>query len=120
MKILSHENVRDTPEHRERRRIETFDQTAGCDVHFDGESVSLALQATISPDKPRSLQIHIHCRLFAEVLQQFAKTASSTETPYGKELRNAAKALYLSLAANGDDRSDLTAEEEVLLLHVLE
>ena len=67
--------------------------------------------------------------LFAEILRDLAKTASSmasNDTAHQGTLRDAAKALYLALEAgacggkDADPISKMTPEEEVLLLHIME
>ena len=70
--------------------------------------------------------MHFHYALFAEILQDLAKTVASvplSDTAHRDMLRNAAKALYRALEPAGNDKADLagmTPEQEVLLLHVME
>jgi hypothetical protein len=114
--------------------IGTFERSARFDAHLDQAGISLALHRTGDAETRRSVHMHFHYALFADILRDLAKTVSGMpleDTAHRKTVREAAKALYLSLddrakvAAAGakkkaDDVSELTPEEEVLLLHVLE
>jgi hypothetical protein len=87
--------------------------------------------------------MHFHYALFAEILRELAKTVSSLplgDATHQDALREGAKALYLALDADAkdaggnsgkerhdrrvrkdeDDLSQMTPDEEVLLLHVME
>ena len=81
--------------------------------------------------------MHFHYALFAEILQDLAKTVSKmppADAEHRNVLREGANALYRALGSRpGDDRSkkrgtrmaatdpsQMTPEEEVLLLHVME
>jgi hypothetical protein len=70
--------------------------------------------------------MHFHYALFAEILQDLAKTVASmppSDAAHRDMLRDAAKALYRALDPARNDKADLagmTPEEEVLLLHVME
>ena len=77
----------------------------------------------------KTVRMHLHYALFAEILRDLAKTVSSmplNDAAQQNTLRDAAKALYLALDARAcgskddDDTSKMTPGEEVLLLHVLE
>jgi hypothetical protein len=65
--------------------------------------------------------------LFADILRDLAKTASSlpaSDLAHRAILRDAAQALYSALQASNrsgeDGTAGLTAQEEVGLLHILE
>jgi hypothetical protein len=70
--------------------------------------------------------MHFHYALFAEILQDLAKTVAAmplSDAAHRDMLRDAAKALYRALEPARNDKTDLagmTPEEEVLLLHVME
>jgi hypothetical protein len=107
----------------------TFERTARFDAHLDEAGISLNLYRTGSAEVRKSVHMHFHFALFAEILRDLARTVSSV--PLGDEahrdaLLDGAKALYLALEpasrAKKDDSdiSELTPEEEVQLLHVLE
>lgn len=123
--------------------IGTFERSSRFDAHLDQTGVSLTLERTGDATVRKSVRMHLHYGLFADILNDLAKTASSI--PPGDEthrdaLRAAAAALCRSLEGEPTDEirrfgaserpqsnwkgkdgvSDLTPEEEVLLLHVLE
>lgn len=114
--------------------IGTFERSARFDAHLDQTGISLTLHRTGDTETRRSVHMHFHYALFADILRDLAKTVSAMpleDTAHRETVREAARALYRSLderakvrAADGkkkaDDVSDLTPEEEVLLLHVLE
>lgn len=101
-----------------------FEGTARFDTHLDKAGVTLTLLGSGPADTRESVHIHLYYALFAEILQNLAKTVSALppeQVAHHDLLQDAAKALYLSLTANsGDDVSKLTPEEEVRLLHILE
>jgi hypothetical protein len=111
--------------------IGTFERSARFDAHLDEAGISLTLYRAGDAETRRSVHIHLHYALFADILRDLAK-ASSAKRPddaHRDALRDAAKAFYLALkdraAANGAgkkaaDDSQMTPDEEVLLLHVLE
>ena len=114
--------------------IGTFERSARFDAHLDQTGISLTLHRTGDTETRRSVHMHFHYALFADILRDLAKTVSAMpleDAAHRETVREAAKALYLSLderakvrAAGGkkkaDDVSELTPEEEVLILHVLE
>jgi hypothetical protein len=121
--------------------IGTFERSSRFDAHFDDTGISLLLDRPGDINARKSVHMHIHYALFADILRDLAKTVS--EMPVGDAahrdaLGEAAKALHDALAAEADggrcrndkgrkpvdrtadDISQMTPEEEVLLLHVLE
>lgn len=108
----------------EKQYAGTFEGTARFDAHLDNGGVSLTLLGSDPAAPCKSVHIYLHYALFAEILQELAKTVSafSPEQVAQRDLlRDATKALYLSLTVNPDDDvSTLTPEEEVRLLHILE
>jgi hypothetical protein len=54
----------------------TFERTSRFDAHFDQMGVALMLERSGSPDVRKSVHIHIHYGLFADVLEQLAASAS--------------------------------------------
>jgi len=123
--------------------IGTFERSARFDAHLDRNGISLALYRAGDTETRRAIRMHLHYGLFAEILQELAKTASAMsedDTDHRIALREAAKALHQSLTAKPPraggrkkiksehreplhheaDISNMTPEEEVLLLHVLE
>ena len=108
--------------------IGTFEQTARFDAHLDQAGISLSLYRTGAADVRKSVRMHFHYALFAEILRDLAKTVASlppADIAHREALRDAAEALYLALKADAresqdDDIAHMTPAEEVLLLHVLE
>jgi hypothetical protein len=109
--------------------IGTFEPTSRFDAHLDKTGISLSLYRTGEAEVRKSVRMHFHYELFAEILLDLAKSASSVALPDGAHrdgLRDAAKALYLALDADGsqsepdNDISKITPDQEVLLLHVME
>src|SRR4029079_6796764 len=120
--------------------IGTFERSSRFEAHLDKTGISLTLQRTGDVEALKSIRMHLNYGLFAEILQEVAKTASAMsedDVEHRNALRAAAEVLHRSLAVKltrtpgkKDDRkpghkgemdtSDMTPEEEVLLLHVME
>ncbi len=120
--------------------IGTFERSSRFDAHLDRAGISLTLHRTGDANVRKSIRMHFHYALFAEILGELAKTVSSIppdDAAHRDALRDAANALYRALdgGASGehaqnkrgdaarkdeDDMSQMTPEEEVLLLHVME
>jgi hypothetical protein len=107
--------------------IGTFERTARFDAHLDEAGISLSLYRTGSADDRKSVRMHFHFALFAEILRDLARTVAAvppSDAEHREALREAAEALYLALAPDDvrrdDGASDLTPDEEVRLLHVME
>jgi hypothetical protein len=106
--------------------IGTFERTARFDAHLDESGISLSLYRTDTGDERKSVRMHFHYGLFAEILRDLARTVSSVppaDAAHRDELRDGAKALYRALDPRRNDKKDMaqmTPEEEVLLLHVME
>ena len=102
--------------------IGTFGYSARFDAHLDEAGISLSLDRTGEPKERKSVRIHFHYALFAEILHELARTVSKlppSDTGHRDALREGAKALYDALLEKSD-ASQMTPEEEVLLLHVME
>jgi hypothetical protein len=120
--------------------IGTFERAARFDAHLEKTGISLTLQRTGPAEARRSIRMHLHYGLFAEILNELAKTVSAMpadDAEHRTALREAAQALHGALAAKPGRRatqlleskpadkdefdiSNMSPEEEVLLLHVLE
>jgi len=123
--------------------IGTFGRSARFDAHLDKSGISLTLQRTGDVEARRSIRMHLYYGLFAEILRELARTVSAIpedDSEHRNTLRDAVKALHRSLAAkpvkasrqpgknknhepghkDEIDTSEMTPEEEVLLLHVME
>ena len=113
--------------------IGTFSTASRFDAHLDKTGVSLTLDRLGDAGTRKSVRMHFHYALFADILHDLANTAASMpleDTVHRDGLRTAAQALYRSLSADRDanrgqpDKKDISAlspeEQEVLLLHALE
>jgi len=107
--------------------IGTFERSARFDAHLDSKGISLSLHRIGADDVRKSVRMHFDYELFAEILQDLAKTAAAvppTDVTHRKALSDAAAALYRVLTSgkpeNKSDTSTLTADEEVRLLHIME
>jgi hypothetical protein len=106
--------------------IGTFERTARLEAHLDAAGIALSLHRAGTDDVRKSVRMHFHYALFVEVLHDLAKTVASMppdDLTHRAVLRDAAKALYLALGGEergGDDAADLTPQQEVRLLHILE
>jgi hypothetical protein len=80
--------------------IGTFERTSRFDAHFDEAGVSLSLDRTGAADVRKSVHMHFHFALFAEILDELAKTVSSLpvgDVTHRETLRDGARHLYLAL-----------------------
>ena len=107
--------------------IGTFERTARFDAHLDETGISLSLHRTGADDVRKSVRMHFHYGLFADILRDLAKTVSSlpaSDLGHRADLRDAAQALHSALQAedkgSSDETYDLTPDEEVRLLHIME
>jgi hypothetical protein len=122
--------------------IGTFERSARFDAHLDQTGISLTLERPGDAETRKSIRMHLHYGLLAQILCDLAKTASSIppdDAAHREALQDAAKELYRSLRslpasathsarqqrrdqAHQDEKdiSKLTPDEEVLLLHVME
>ena len=102
--------------------IGTFERSSRFDAHLDETGISLSLDRTGEPKERKSVHMHFHYALFAELLQELAKTVCrlpSFDARHHDALRQGAKALYDALLEKSDP-SQMSPEKEVLLLHVME
>lgn len=120
----------------------TFERSARFDAHFDKSGVSILLEHPGDADVRKSVHLHVHHALLAGILSGLASTVSArpTDDPaHWEALSQGAKALHEALvtamAASVRHRADkpeknarfalndvaqMTPEEEVLLLHLME
>ena len=102
--------------------IGTFERTSRFDAHLDEAGISLSLHRMGAADVRKTVHMHFHYALFAEILRDLARTVSvlpPADVQHREALRDAAKALYRALD-DAVSAPQMTAEEEVLLTHVLE
>jgi hypothetical protein len=113
-------------EYHDKLYIGTFEQAARFDAHLDETGISLSLYRAGEAGVRKSVRMHFHYALFADILRDLAKTVSSvppSDAAHRDALREGAKALYLALNPSRSDKADLaqmTPDEEVMLLHVME
>jgi hypothetical protein len=121
--------------------IGTFERTARFDAHLDETGISLSLHRIGAAEERKSVRMHFHYELFADILRDLATTAARMppdDAGHREAVREAAKDLYVALGGGPDasgvvrqsaaqkaarrrtDDMNMTPEEEVLLLHVLE
>ena len=107
--------------------IGTFEASARFDAHLDETGISLSLHRTGADDVRKSVRMHFHYGLFADILRDLAKTVSSlpaSDLAHRAVLRDAAQSLYSALQAadqgSADETSGLTPQEEVQLLHIMQ
>jgi hypothetical protein len=106
--------------------IGTFEHTARFDAHLDQEGISLSLYRTGAADVRKSIRIHFQFALFAQILHDLATTVTAVppaDAAHRDALRRGAEALCRALDPRPNDKIDLaemTPEDEVLLLHVME
>ena len=82
--------------------IGTFERTARFDAHLDEAGISLALHRTGDADMRKSVRMHIHYGLFAEILRDLARTVSAlppSDVVHREALRDAARELARGLDA---------------------
>jgi hypothetical protein len=87
--------------------IGTFAHTARFDAHLDETGISLTLDRPGPDDERKSVRMHFHYALFAEVLRDLARTVAALPPadPHRETLQAAAKALYLALESGAAGKS---------------
>ncbi len=78
----------------------TFTHNARFDAHLDESGISLTLDRPGADDERKTVRIHFHFALFAEILSDLARTVAAVppdDVAHREALRDAAKALYQSL-----------------------
>ena len=107
--------------------IGSFAHTSRFDAHLDDTGISFTLDRPGADDERKSVHMHFHYALFAEVLRELAKSVSAlppADVAHRVALRDAARALYLALKASGGRKKHTnvlsTMTDEELLLHVME
>jgi len=63
--------------------IGTFERSSRFDAHLDANGIALALERRGDADTRKSVHIHLHYGLFAEILHELARTSSAI--PSGDE-----------------------------------
>ena len=77
----------------------TFERSSRFEAHFDSTGVSLLLERSGSPETKKSVHIHMHYGLFADVLEQLAASAGQIpEDSISRDhLRRAASAMQKAI-----------------------
>jgi hypothetical protein len=102
--------------------IGTFERPSCFDAHLDETGISLSLHRNGEAKERKFIRMHLHYAFFAEILHELARTVSKlppSDALHRDALREGAKALYDGLLEKLDP-SQMTPDEEVLLLHVME
>jgi len=77
--------------------IGTFERSSRFDAHLDETGISLTLERSGEVRLRKSVHMHFHYGLFAEILQDLARTVAKmppADAEHRGMLREAAKALY--------------------------
>ena len=85
--------------------IGTFAHTARFEAHLDQTGIALSLEIPGPEEQRKSVRMHFHYALFAEILGDLAKTVAalpSEDILHREALRDSAKALYLALEINSN------------------
>jgi hypothetical protein len=80
--------------------IGTFAHAARFDAHLDQTGIALSLELPGSDEQRKSVRMHFHYALFAEILRDLATTVAALppeDILHREVLRDSAKALYLAL-----------------------
>src|SRR6202051_2227514 len=80
--------------------IGTFERSSRFDAHVDGSGISLLLDRPGDAEARKSVHMHVHFALFADILRDLAKPASAIpagDAAHRDALREAAKELYDAL-----------------------
>lgn len=83
--------------------IGTFAHTARFDAHIDETGIALTLELPGAVEVRKSVHMHFHHALFADILRDLAKTVAAlpaADLTHRDSLRDGAKALYVALETN--------------------
>jgi hypothetical protein len=108
--------------------IGTFEQSSDFDAFLDKMGIGLTLHRGGDESMRKSVRVHLHYALFAEILDDLARCAASgiMDESHRDALAKAATAFAAALQDPGentrdmDDVGNLTPAEEVALLHIME
>jgi hypothetical protein len=99
-------------EYPDRLYIGTFAHSARFDAHIDKTGIALTLELPGPAELRKSVHMHFHHALFADILRDLAKTAATLppeDTTHRDSLRDAAKALYIAFETNPAQANGLLA-----------
>jgi hypothetical protein len=80
--------------------IGTFGHNARFDAHLDETGIALVLDRPGDENERKSVHMHFHYALFAEILNELARTTRafpSSDTAHRGAMRDAAKALFTAI-----------------------
>lgn len=83
--------------------IGTFERTARFDAHLDDAGIALSLHRIGDADTRKTVHMHFHYGLFAEILHDLARTVAAMpldDLMHRDALRGGAQALWLALEPN--------------------
>ena len=83
--------------------IGTFAHTARFDAHIDRTGISLTLELPGPVEQRKSVRMHFHHALFADILRDLARTAAALppdDLTHRDSLRDSTRALYVALETN--------------------
>jgi hypothetical protein len=92
--------------------IGTFAHSARFDAHIDKTGISLTLEVPGPVEQRKSVRMHFHHALFADILRDLAKTVAALppeDLAHRDSLRHSAKALYIALETNPAESNRLVA-----------
>lgn len=81
--------------------IGTFDRSSRFDAHLDETGLSLTLERTGDADTRKSVHLHLHFGLLAEILRDIARTAAQVpadDATHQALLKDAARELHNAFA----------------------
>ena len=81
----------------------TFERSSRFEATFDANGVGLILERTGAPETKKSVHLHMHYGLFADVLEQLAATAGHIpqDRPSRDHLVNSVKSLHRAVESLG-------------------
>jgi hypothetical protein len=83
--------------------IGTFAHTSRFDAHLDKTGIALSLELPTPEEQRKSVHMHFHYGLFAEILRDLAKTVAALppeDILHREALRDSARSLYLALESS--------------------
>ena len=78
--------------------IGTFERTARFDAHLDEAGISLSLHRGGAEDVRKSVRMHFHYALFAEILRDLAKTVAALPAAMSRTARRCETQLKHSIS----------------------
>jgi hypothetical protein len=86
----------------------TFERSSRFEAKFDPSGVALLLERSGPPETKKSVHIHMHYGLFADVLEQLAATVAHIpeDIPSRDHLAEAVRSLQKALGGLDADRAD--------------